>query len=354
MTGAGVTGAGGDGCRGSGTRAGPHPWLPVPACTTARCLPAATPLVGPARRLARWGALAAVLAAGLVCAPAVRGRPVAAAAARLWARTLLRALGVHLRPTAVPPPAGPVLVVANHISWLDVVLLAAVRPGRMLAKAEIAGYPALGRLAAWGGTVFVDRARLRALPGTIAALARLLRAGSTVVAFPEGGTWCGRGRGGRYRNAVFQAALDAGVPVQPVAVRYLRRPPGAGSRSPRGGGRPDGTATVAAFVGDDTLLASLRRVIAARGLAAEVAVLPVIPAGAHRSRAALAGAAGRAIIRAGNLPFPGHRRGPGEGEGEVRRWPRTGTTRWTARRSAGGRTVPSRSPRVPAPRRPSR
>lgn len=332
-----------------------HPWLPAPPCTVRTCLPRSAPRVGPARRTGRWAALAVVFTAGVLLAPFVRGRPTAGTAARLWTRALVRAVGVRLRVVGGRRPvAGPALVVANHVSWLDVPLLAAVRPGRMLAKAEVAGYPVFGRLAAYGGTVFIDRERLRALPGTVASLTGLLRAGSAVVAFPEGSTWCGRGRGGPFRHAVFQAAIDADVPVQPLAVRYRRR--GAA-------GDPAGT-TVAAFVGEDTLLASLRRVIAARGVVAEVTVLPPIPPGSLGSRAALAGAAGRAIATAGNLPIPGPHRRPGEGEGEVRRWRRTGTNRSTVRRlfrptrgtpvqEAPQGTVPALRPRVPAQRRPS-
>lgn len=142
------------------------------------------------------------------------------------------------------------LVVANHVSWLDVLLVAAVCPGRMLAKHEVSGWPVVGRLARSRGTLFIDRERIRSLPGTVAAIARALRDGETVVAFPEGSTWCGR-EAGRFRPAVFQAALDAGAPVRPVAIRYRLA-----------GGEPT---TVPAFVGDDTLTASLRRVVAARG-----------------------------------------------------------------------------------------
>jgi 1-acyl-sn-glycerol-3-phosphate acyltransferase len=139
--------------------------------------------------------------------------------------------------------------------------------------------PLVGRLAVRGGTLFIDRERIRALPGTVAEIAGALRSGATVVAFPEGSTWCGREEG-RFRPAVFQAALDAGVPVRPVAIRYRLA-----------GGEPT---TAAAFVGDDTLLASLRRVVATRGLIAEVTVDQEIPVGAYADRRALARAVRRA------------------------------------------------------------
>jgi 1-acyl-sn-glycerol-3-phosphate acyltransferase len=170
-----------------------------------------------------------------------------------------------------------VLLVANHVSWLDIPLLAAVRPARMLAKTEIRQWPVAGALVARGGALFIERDRLRALPGTVARIAGALRDGAAVVAFPEGSTWCGRAHG-RFHRAVFQAALDAGVPVQPVRLRYLQDGEEAAS-------------TTAAFVGEDTLLASLWRVARTRGLVAEVDVRPVIPPGAHPDRRSLAQAA---------------------------------------------------------------
>ncbi|WP_461030691.1 lysophospholipid acyltransferase family protein, partial [Streptomyces sparsus] len=164
----------------------------------------------------RLATATAVLLCGVLALPLVRRLPAARRdrLVRRWVRTLTASLGVRVRMSGRAVP-GPALVVANHISWLDVPLLAAVKPGRTLAKAEVAHYPVLGAVARLGGTLFIDRERLRALPHTVAALAAALRDGSTVVAFPEGSTWCGRSIG-RFRPAVFQAALDAGTAVQPV------------------------------------------------------------------------------------------------------------------------------------------
>lgn len=174
---------------------GTHAWMPSSPCKTELCLPppGGRSEAGPVRRAARWAALTAVLLTGIVCASVGRRYE---RAVRAWARTVVRAAGVRVRITWVCGRGeGPELLVANHISWLDVPLLAAVRPAHMVAKTEVAAYPVLGRLAARGGTVFIDRARLRTLPGTVDRIAAQLRNGASVVVFPEGSTWCGRGQG---------------------------------------------------------------------------------------------------------------------------------------------------------------
>ncbi|HEU4426293.1 MAG TPA: 1-acyl-sn-glycerol-3-phosphate acyltransferase, partial [Pilimelia sp.] len=88
------------------------------------------------------------------------------------------------------------------------------------------------------------------LPATVRQVADALRAGYVVAAFPEGTTWCGASTG-RFRPALFQAAVDAGVPIVPVSLGYWS----SGRRT-----------AVPAFVGDDTLWRSVRRVLAVRGL----------------------------------------------------------------------------------------
>ena len=292
-------------------------WLPSAPCTPEACVTGPVPAVPLLRRLLRCAALAAVLAAGLVLAPLLRPRAPRARPGRRgpgghrelpadrlvsgWSRLLLAALGVRIRAVgagragAADPGAGrgagrPVgggaargtLLVANHVSWVDVLLVAAVRPGRMLAKTEVRSWPLFGRLAAGVGTIFIERDRLRALPRTVQEIGAALRRGEHVVVFPEGSTWCGRG-GGRFRSAAFQAALEAGAPVQPVTIRY-RLADGAPTTAP-------------AFVGEDGLLASLWRVVTVRGLVAELTLLPRIPAGRHLERRSLARAAQLSVQR---------------------------------------------------------
>ncbi|MFF2502894.1 lysophospholipid acyltransferase family protein [Streptomyces sp. NPDC058067] len=257
-------------------------WLPTAPCTPQGCARPVTAVAGAPRAALRLLALVLVTALGVVLSPVVGRCPprVRDALVARWCRAVVRSVGVRVRITGAAVPAGGVLVVANHISWLDIPLTAAARPARMLAKREVGSWPVAGPLAARGGTLFIERDRLRALPDTVARIADALRSGAAVVAFPEGSTWCGRAQG-PFRRAVFQAALDAGVPVQPLRISY-RSGGGAFSAAP-------------AFVGDDVLLASLWRVATARGLVAEMEVLPAIAPGAHPHRKSLADAVETAI-----------------------------------------------------------
>ncbi|MEU4266784.1 lysophospholipid acyltransferase family protein [Streptomyces sp. NPDC026092] len=261
------------------TTAGPvSPWLPTSPCAPDPCARHSGPVAGSVLAVLRLVAGIAAVLAGVLLAPLAALLPAAGrqALVRVWCRLVLRSFGVRIKVTGVTVPAGaPFLIVANHISWLDIPLVASVLPGRMLAKREVRQWPVLGPLAARGGTLFIDRDRLRALPGTVRAMAGAMSGGGRVIVFPEGSTWCGRG-GGAFRHAAFQAALDASVPVLPVRLDY----------------RPVGPA---AFVGEDPLGASLWRVVAARGLTAEIRILDPISTIQYPNRRALAQAAQRAV-----------------------------------------------------------
>ncbi|MEV0016216.1 lysophospholipid acyltransferase family protein [Streptomyces tendae] len=257
-------------------------WIPFAPCTPTACVEPTAAVAAVPRAVLRLTAVAVLLLAAIavVLAPFGLRSRLPAALVRRWCRWVVRAAGIRVRVTGAAVPGGGLLLVANHVSWLDIPLLAAVRPARMLAKSEIRRWPVAGGPTARAGVLFIERDRPRALPDTVDAIARALRAGAAVAAFPEGSTWCGRAHG-PFRRAVFQAALDAGVPVQPVRIHYR-----AAERS---------VSTTPAFVGADTLLASLWRVASARGLVAEVTVRPVVPPGRHRDRRSLARATEEAV-----------------------------------------------------------
>jgi 1-acyl-sn-glycerol-3-phosphate acyltransferase len=254
-----------------------HSWMPSSPCD-ASCVGGTSRRAWPPRVVPRVLAALFVLLSGLLLAasvPVSRGR--ARAAVRRWFACLVRAFGVRIEVRGEPrfqsTPGRGVLVVSNHVSWLDSLVLDAVQPMAMVAKTDIRGWPVLGKLIAAVGSVFIDRERLTLLPATITALTTALREGLAIGANPEGTTWCGISSG-RFRPALFQSALDAGVPVRPVALRY---------RLPDGG-----TARAASFVGTEDLVTAMRRVLRLRGLVVEVHMLPEIAPGRAGNRRELA------------------------------------------------------------------
>ena len=170
------------------------------------------------------------------------------------------------------------LVVANHVSWLDILVLTATAPVRLVAKGEVGGWPGIGVLAGLSGAIFIDRSRPKALPSTVGEVAAALRSGRSVAAFPEGTTFCGLEQG-RFRPALFQAAIDAGAPVVPVSIGY--------------------DSTAAAFIGDDTLWDSVLRVAALRSLTVTLVTAPALRPVPGADRRVLARAARASLGVAG-------------------------------------------------------
>ncbi|MEU8635007.1 lysophospholipid acyltransferase family protein [Amycolatopsis sp. NPDC048633] len=275
-----------------------HAWMPASPCGDG-CLTDGDPVVGFPRRVLRVTAAIFVVFSALLTAPLLlvswgRERRV-----RLIFRGVLRAFGVRLDVRGgedfLTAPAGRgALVANNHISWLDIVAINALRPMRALAKKEIAGWPVLGGLVRRGGSIFLDRERLKTLPATMALLADALRTGSLVSVTPEATTWCGLASG-RFTTATFQAAIDGGVPVRPIALRY-RLADGRETSRP-------------AFIGPESLIASLRRVAALRGLVLEIHICPEIAPGRAENRRELAALAEASVHSAlGTVKIPAQQR----------------------------------------------
>lgn len=137
---------------------------------------------------------------------------------RQWSAVIVRCFGFRIRHHGTPMQGG-VLNVANHISWLDILLIHSARPVNFVAKSEIARWPLVGWLAARAGTIFHRRGSSDSMTTVMARVVEHLRAGEPVGVFPEGGSGQGE-RVGTFHARIFQTALDAGVPVQPVALRY--------------------------------------------------------------------------------------------------------------------------------------
>jgi len=177
---------------------------------------------------------------------------------RVYCRFVLRCFGVRITVSGSPiRNLRGILVVSPHISWLDVFAIGSVLPGSFVARADMFTGPAVGVVGRILKIIPIERASLRRLPGVVDTVARRLAAGQTVVCFPEGTTWCGVARGSFY-PAMFQAAIDAGRPVQPLRLTYHHA---------------DGSVSTApAFVGDDTLWRSIGRLLSVRRTVARVQV----------------------------------------------------------------------------------
>lgn len=201
---------------------------------------------------------------------------------KAWSNRLLALCGVSVRfeyhrNTQSAPRA---LMVANHVSWLDIFVINSLYPTRFVAKSDIRSWPLIGWLCEKTGTIFISRGKLRDVRRIYQGLVTSLHAGEHVAFFPEG-TTAPQGTLLPFHANLFEAAIEAGVPVQPYAVRYLDR---NGQLHP-----------AADFVGDMTFTQSMLAVLKAGGMTAELTVLPVIDTNDASHRRELADAARRAI-----------------------------------------------------------
>lgn len=178
------------------------------------------------------------------------------AAVQAWALRMLRILGIPLHVQGPAPAQGPVLLVSNHLSWLDILVMHAARHCRFVSKADVKHWPLIGTLATGAGTLYIEREKRRDAMRVVHHMAESLKAGDIVAVFPEGTTGDGSALLPFHAN-LFQAAISAGSPVQPVALRFVDRTTGRDSGSPL-------------YVGDDTLLGSLWRTLVGRPFVAHV------------------------------------------------------------------------------------
>lgn len=140
--------------------------------------------------------------------------------ARHWFRCVVRVMGVHQDVQGRPVP-GAALVVANHVSWLDIAVLGSHVGAGFVSKSEVARWPVVGWLAREGGTLFIHRGKHDSAEHIAHDMTARLASGGRVLLFPEGTTSDGT-EVRRFKNRLFQPALHANVPVQPVALRYHR------------------------------------------------------------------------------------------------------------------------------------
>ena len=175
-----------------------------------------------------------------------------------WSVRMLRCLGVTVRVSGHAHP-GAVLMVANHVSWLDIPALHASAPqARFVSKSNIAHWPLLGRLARAGGTLFIERERKRDALRVVHEVADALRRSDAVAVFPEGTTGAGHDVLPFHAN-LLQAAITTATVVQPIVLRYSEP------------GHP--VSVAAQYTGTTTLVESLMKVCRARGLVVDVRFL---------------------------------------------------------------------------------
>jgi len=177
------------------------------------------------------------------------------AAVQQWAQGVLRIMGIGLQVHG-RAHAGPVLLVANHISWLDIVVLLAARYCRFVAKSEIKAWPLVGPLATAAGTLYIERASSRDALRVVHHMAERLQAGDVLAVFPEGTTGDGVDVLPFHAN-LLQAAIAAQAPAQAVGLRFMDA-----------WGQPS---FAPCYTADDTFVASVWRTLCAGGLVVHVA-----------------------------------------------------------------------------------
>jgi 1-acyl-sn-glycerol-3-phosphate acyltransferase len=184
-----------------------------------------------------------------------------AARIQTWSTRALSLADIRVQVSGHPPvPSTPVLVVCNHISWLDILVMQSVYPVRFVSKADVAGWPLVGSLVVGSGTVLIERERRSDVVRVIQVMAEHLKNGEALAVFPEGTTGDTGAHGHtvlRFHANLIQAAIDAQTPIQPWALRYHDE-------------RTGHITHAADYVGDTSLIASIWSVLRAEPMLAQV------------------------------------------------------------------------------------
>jgi len=163
-----------------------------------------------------------------------------------WAQRMLTLMGVRLVVQGTPPARGPVLVVSNHLSWLDILTIHAARHVRFVSKAGVRQWPLVGTLSNGAGSLYIERERRRDALRVVHHMTEALSKGDLIAVFPEGTTSDGSGLLPFHAN-LLQAAISSGAPVLPIALRFAEAATGETSQAPRyidaGGRREEETRT---------------------------------------------------------------------------------------------------------------
>lgn len=178
-----------------------------------------------------------------------------ARAVEVWARGMLAIIGIEVRVKG-HPAQGPVLMAANHISWLDILVMHAACHCRFVAKSEIRSWPLVGVLTTGGGSLYIERGSNRDAMRVVHQMAAALQQGQVLAVFPEGGTGDGVTLLPFHAN-LLQAAISADAPIQPIALQFLDA-------------HTQQTSLAPCYRDTDTLVSSLWRTLCAPPLLAQV------------------------------------------------------------------------------------
>ena len=173
-----------------------------------------------------------------------------------WAVQMLGHAGITLEVRGKPPVTGPVLLISNHLSWLDIPVMHAARHCRFVSKADVQDWPLIGTLATAAGTLYIERSSRRDALRMVHLMDAALRDNEVLAVFPEGTTGDGRVLLPFHAN-LLQAAVSADAPAQPVGLRFVDQAIGQVSHAP-------------SYVGDETLLGSIWRTVCADPIVAVV------------------------------------------------------------------------------------
>ena len=173
-----------------------------------------------------------------------------------WSLQFLALWQIHLKVVGQPVLNGPALLVANHISWLDIVVIHAARHCRFVSKSDIRDWPLVGMLATGAGTLYIERTNRKDALRMVKDMASAMQEGDVVAIFPEGTTSDGRDLLPFHANLI-QSAIHAQAPVQPMSLQFLDNQTGEISFAP-------------CYIGDDTLIGSMWRTLKAPGITAVV------------------------------------------------------------------------------------
>jgi 1-acyl-sn-glycerol-3-phosphate acyltransferase len=180
---------------------------------------------------------------------------------QVWSQQMLHCIGIRLELVGQAQIPGPLLLVANHISWLDITALHAARFCRFVSKADVRAWPLIGVLAAGVGTLFIRRESRKDAMRVVHHMGQSLQEGDVLAIFPEGTTSDGMALLPFHAN-LLQAAIATDTPVQALAIEFLDSASGQRSLAP-------------CYVGDDSLLGSVWRTLKAPPISVRISFGPV-------------------------------------------------------------------------------